>query len=78
MPTVSGKAYDVTRLNARMDVAVRGVLLAQHELTLAVNALAPVLVGDNQLITPWLERCLEKVRTAQHEVVALRQLLGRV
>jgi hypothetical protein len=80
MPTLIAKPSNVRarymeRLEGKIDEAVRAVRMAQEELTVAVDAL--VSLGDKRMVTPALELCLEKVRTAQSHVCDLQRLLAR-
>jgi len=75
---VGSKEADVTRFHGILDRAMSEVRFAEKELDLAVYGLAPLAVGDKELITPGLEGSFDKLHRARRSVAGLRLMLARL
>jgi hypothetical protein len=76
--TAEQRSQYLKLLQIRIDRAASDVQSAATELEAALRELAPLAgAGDDQMITPALEACFERLRAAQQNVLDLRLLLAR-
>jgi hypothetical protein len=72
------KQEKLTHFRGILDRALGEVSFAEKELERAVHHLAPLAVGDKELITPALEGSFDRLHRARSCVAGLRLMLSRL